>query len=308
MTILTTSPVIVATAYPAETTTPPASHTGRDAPAVTTVANVAPSQTRFRRTQPADIDQTLTGQLLRQRDRLPAGHPDRAIIRARVIEANLPLAHHLARRYTGRGELLDDLVQVAALALVKAVDGYDPNRQTAFTSYAVPSILGALKRHFRDTAWGVRVPRSAQELAHAVATATAELSQQLGRSPTAADLADHLNVAVHDVVVAIDAVQSYHLTSLHTSHVGTHSANSGGGADLIDLVGDLDPRYARVDDHLLLRPLFAALPLRERRILTMRFFGDMSQAQIAAEIGVSQMHVSRLLTQSLVRLRAGMLC
>jgi RNA polymerase sigma-B factor len=305
MTVLTTPPVIVTTAYPAETTTPPASDTGRDAPAVTTVATATPSQTRSCRTQPAAIDQTLTGQLLRLRDWLPAGHPDRAIIRARVIEANLPLAHHLARRYTGRGELLDDLTQVAALALVKAVDGYDPDRQTAFTSYAVPSILGALKRHFRDTAWGVRVPRSAQELAHAVATATAELSQQLGRSPTTADLAEHLNVAVHDVVVAISATQqSYHLASLHTSPPGTHSADSAG---VVDLVGDLDPRYARVDDHLLLRPLFAALPLRERRILTMRFFRDMSQAQIAAEIGVSQMHVSRLLTQSLVRLRAGML-
>ncbi len=307
MTVLTTPPVLITTAYPAETTTPPASHAGRDAPAVATVATVTSSQTRSCRTQPAGIDRTLTEQLLRQRDRLPAGHPDRAAIQARVIEANLPLAHHLARRYTGRGESLDDLAQVAALALVKAVDGYDPNRQTAFTSYAVPSILGALKRHFRDAAWDVRVPRSVQELSHAVATATAELSQQLGRSPTTADLADHLNVAVHDVVVAIGATQSYHLASLHTSPLGTHSADSADLIDLIDLVGDLDPRYARVDDHLLLRPLFAALPLRERRILTMRFFRDMSQAQIAAEIGVSQMHVSRLLTQSLVRLRAGML-
>jgi RNA polymerase sigma-B factor len=304
MTILTTPPVVITTAYPAETITPPASYTGRGAPAAATAVTAIPSRTRSRRTRSADIDRTLTGQLLRQRDRLPAGHPDRAAIRARVIEANLPLAHHLARRYTGRGELLDDLAQVAALALVKAVDGYDPHRQIAFTSYAVPSILGALKRHFRDAAWAVRVPRSAQELAHAVATTTAELSQQLGRSPTTADLADHLNVAVHDVVVAIGATQSYHLASLHTSPAGAHSAD---GADLIDLVGDLDPRYARVDDHLLLRPLFAALPPRERRILTMRFFRDMSKAQIAAEIGVSQMHVSRLLTRSLVRLRAGML-
>ncbi len=241
-----------------------------------------------------------TEQLLRQRDQLPAGHPDHITLRARVIEANLPLAHHLARRYTGRGELLEDLTQVAALALIKAVDGYDPNRNAAFTSYAIPSILGALKRHFRDTAWGMRVPRSAQELAQDVVTATGELEQRRGRAPTSTELADHLRVTVDDLLAAVAAAQAYHLASLHAPRVGAD------GADLVDLIGGVDPRYADVDDYLSLRPMFAALPPRERRILALRFYADLNQTQIAAEIGLSQMHVSRLLRQSLARLRAAM--
>jgi RNA polymerase sigma-B factor len=242
-------------------------------------------------------------QLLRQRDDLPAGHPDRAKIRTRVIEKNLPLAHRLARRYAGRGEPLDDLTQVAALALIKAVDGYDPARENPFASYASPSILGALKRHFRDTTWGMRVPRSTQELARDVATATDELGQQRSRSPTSAEIADHLHVSAADVLIAIGTSRAYRTASLNAPYAGT------GSVDLIELIGDIDPRYACVDDRLVLpplRPLLAALPLRERRILIMRFFGNMSQTQIAAKVGLSQMQVSRLLKQSLVRLRTGM--
>jgi RNA polymerase sigma-B factor len=299
MTVLAAPSAIVATAYPAEPTTPATAHTRQTTAMAATVAS---SHGASRRRKAVHAEQGLTGQLLRQRDRLPAGHPDRAKLRARVIEANLPIARNLARRYAGRGEPLDDLTQVAALALIKAVDGYDPSRQVAFASYAVPSILGALKRHFRDTAWAMRVPRRTQELTLAIAAATTDLSHQLGRSPTTADLADHLHVRVDDIVVAIAAAKAYQLTSLNTSCA---AGDNGDPAELIDLLGDPDSRYARVDNHLLLRPLFAALPLRERRILTMRFFGDMSQAQIAAEIGISQMHVSRLLTQSIARLRAG---
>jgi RNA polymerase sigma-B factor len=301
MTVLAAPSATVETAYPTEPATPATAHARQTTAAV---ATDAPSHSASRRRKPVHADQVLTGQLLRQRDRLPAGHPDRAKLRARVIEANLPMARHLARRYAGRGEPLDDLNQVAALALIKAVDGYDPSRQAAFASYAVPSILGALKRHFRDNGWGMRVPRPAQELALAIAAATAGLSQQLGRTPTTTDLAHHLKVRVDDVVLAIAAATAYQLTSLNTSCAGGDNTDRGDRAELIDLLGDPDPHYARVDNHLLLRPLFAALPLRERRILTMRYFGDMSQAQIAAEIGISQMHVSRLLTQSLTRLRA----
>lgn len=285
--------MIIATAtYPADPTTPVASHPGQRSTTVHTVASP-------HRNPPVDAPAT-TEQLLRQRDDLPADHPDRAKLRARVIGENLPMANRLARRYAGRGELLDDLAQVAALALIKAVDGYDPSRQTPFAGYAGPSILGALKRHFRDTAWGMQVPRSIQELARDVATATGELSQQRGRLPTPAELADHLHVNVDDLLAAISASQAYHLASLNAPYPGTS------GADLIDLIGGIDPRYASVDDHLSLRPLFAALPLRERRILTMRFYNQMSQTRIAAEVGLSQMHVSRLLRQSLARLRAGM--
>ena len=140
-----------------------------------------------------------TEELLCQRDRLPAEHPDRAKLRARAIETNLPMANRLARRYAGRGELLDDLAQVAAIALINAVDRYDPSRQVPFAGFAIPTILGALKRHFRDTTWAMRVPRPIQELARRVPAATDELGQQLGRTPTTAELADYLQVAVDDV-------------------------------------------------------------------------------------------------------------
>jgi RNA polymerase sigma-B factor len=296
MTILAEPTVIIpAAAYAAEPTTPAASHPRQRSTTVHTVASP-------RRGQPVDVSAT-TEELLRQRDQLPADHPDRAKLRARAIEKNLPLANHLARRYAGRGELVDDLAQVAAVALIKAVDRYDPSRQTAFASYAVPSVLGALKRHFRDTAWGMRVPRSTQELVREVATAAGELSQQRGRSPTAVELADHLQVDVDDLLAAIGASQAYHLVSLNAPHAGTDSADL---VDLIEVIGGTDPRYAGVDNHLLLRPLLAALPLRERRILTMRFYGQMSQTRIASEIGLSQMHVSRLLRRSLSQLRAAM--
>ena len=240
-----------------------------------------------------------TEELLRQRDEQPAGHPDRAKLRARAIEMNLPMAGRLARRYAGRGALLDDLSQVAALALVNAVDRYDPRRQIPFAGFAVPSILGALKRHFRDTTWSMRVRRPIQELARRVPPAADELSQLRGRTPTTAELADHLDATVDDVVAAVGARQNYHLASLN-------QRRDGSGVDFIDVIGSIDPRYADVDDRLSIQPLFARLPLRERRILTLRFYDHMTQTQIAAEIGMSQMHVSRLLRQSLARLRAAM--
>lgn len=241
-----------------------------------------------------------TEQLLRQCGDLPAGHPDRARLRTRAVEENLPMANRLARRYAGRGEPLDDLAQVAAVALITAVDRYDPGRHIPFTAYAVPTILGAIKRHFRDTAWAMRVPRSTQELALEVAAATSELSQQQRRTPTTGELADHLHVKVDDLRAAIGALHVYHLASLNTPHT------AGAGLDLIDLLGSTDPRYADVDDHLTLRPLVAALSPRQRRILALRFYDHLTQAQIAAEIGVSQMQVSRLLKQTLARLRDAM--
>lgn len=269
-----------------ESTTPPVSHPRQPRTPVYAAA-------------PADpIRAASAEQLLRQRDNLPAGHSDRDRLRARVIEENLPMANRLARRYAGRGELFDDLAQVAAVALVKAVDHYDPGRRTFFAAYAVPSILGALKRHFRDTAWGMRVPRSTQELTSEVITATGELSQQRGRSPTCAELADHLDVTVGELRAAYGARQVYRLASLNAP------STAGTGVDRIDMLGAVDPRYARVDDQLTLRLLLATVPVRERRILTMRFCEHMTQAQIAAEVGVSQMHVSRLLKQTLTRLRA----
>jgi RNA polymerase sigma-B factor len=260
----------------------------------TTVHSAVPS----RRSQPVDASAS-TEELLWRRDRLPAEHPNRAKLRARAIEMNLPMASQLARRYAGRGELRDDLTQVAAVALINVVDRYDPNRQVPFAGFAVPSILGALKRHFRDTAWAMRVPRPMQELALKVPAVAEELGHQRGRTPTTAELADFLQVTVDDVLGAAGAWRNYRLPSLNMPHPDT-------GADWVDVIGGVDPRYASIDDHVSLQSLVAELPLRERRILTLRFNHHMTQTQIAAEIGTSQMHVSRLLRQTLARLRAAM--
>ncbi|MEJ3742928.1 SigB/SigF/SigG family RNA polymerase sigma factor [Actinomycetes bacterium KLBMP 9797] len=294
MTILAEPALITATlTHPAEPTTP-AVRPHR--PLTMTARTVPPA----RHSRPGGAPAS-TEQLLCQRDDLPAGHPDRARLRAGAIEENLSLAGRLARRYAGRGELPDDLAQVAALALITAVDRYDPSRQIPFTAYAVPTILGALKRHFRDTAWAMRVPRSAQELTREIITATGELSQRHGRHPTAAELADHLHVSIDDVRAALGASHVYNLVSLNAPHT------AGTDIDRIDLLGGIDPRYAGVEDNLTLRLLMAALPAREQRILTLRFFDHMTQTQIAAEVGLSQMQVSRLLKQTLTRLRAAMI-
>jgi RNA polymerase sigma-B factor len=240
--------------------------------------------------------------LLTALGQLPPRHPDHGPLRARIIEKNMPLATRLSRRYAGRGERLDDLAQVAALALVRAVDGYDPTLPYPFVGYATPTILGALKRHFRDTAWDMRVPRSAQELLHRMGTSSADLTHLRGRHPNTAELADHMNVTVGQVRSATRAAGAYHLRSLNTPGVS-------GSDDLIDLVGGPDTRYAEVDERLsppLVSRLVATLPARERQIIALRFSQHMTQTDIAAEVGISQMHVSRLLRRSLAQLRAGL--
>jgi RNA polymerase sigma-B factor len=247
-----------------------------------------------------------TEELLVELGQLPPRHPGRARLRARAIEQNLPLAHHLARRYAGRGEQLDDLTQVAALALVKAVDGYDPARPHPFASYAIPTITGALKRHFRDTVWAIRVARSSQELLHRVRTASDDLTQQHGRHPSTADLAEHLHVTGRQLHIAAEAGQVYQLQSLSTPGGSDSGPDS---ADRVDLIGSVDPRYADVDERLSpppIRRLVAALPRRERQVLAMRFSGEMTQSTIATKVGVSQMQVSRLLRRSLTQLRDGL--
>ena len=195
----------------------------------------------------------------------------------------------------------EDLAQVGALGLIKAVDGYDSSRGVPFASYAVPTILGGIRKHFRDTAWAVRVPRAAQELGAQVPEARGRLAQQRGRQPTDRELADDLEVTVAQLVAAVAAPEVYRLPSLNEPRPGTD------GIERLALIGAADPGYAAVDDHLTLQPLLAKLPARERRILTMRFYGDLTQAQIATRVGLSQMHVSRLLKRSLAQLRAGML-
>jgi RNA polymerase sigma-B factor len=241
--------------------------------------------------------------LLQQRTDLPAGHPGHAALRERCIEAGLPLARCLAARYIGRGEPLDDLYQVAALALVNAVDRYQPARQTAFTTYAVPTIVGALKRHFRDTTWRVKVPREIQELAVNVARADGRLAQQLGRSPTPRELAAYLHASDQDVAVALRIWSARRPDSLDTP-----SANGEQGPrPRIDAVGAIDTRFDTIADRHVLQTLMAALPVRQQRILALRYVSDMTQAEIAADVGVSQMQISRLLARALSKLRTGLL-
>jgi RNA polymerase sigma-B factor len=241
-------------------------------------------------------------ELLSRVAELPAGDPDRAALREEAIRRCVPMAEYLARRYRDRGEPLDDLVQVAIVGLIKAIDGFQPERGVPFSGYAIPTIIGELKRHFRDRGWSVRVPRRLQELGLEISRATGDLTQQLGRSPTVADIAAHLGVSEEDVLLGLDSGQAYHTLSLNSPQPGDES-----GTELGELLGDDDPDIELVEQREALRPLIARLPRREQRILTMRFFGNMTQSQIAAAVGLSQMHVSRLLSHALEALREGLM-
>lgn len=273
-------------------------------PHAPTVAHPAPGNDRSTshpssRTRETDA---VARALLVQLADLDPDCPDRPRIRARLIEMYVPLAEYLARRFRNRGEPLDDLIQVANLGLIKSVDGFDPNRGTAFTSYAIPMIVGELKRHFRDKGWDVRVPRRLQELRLEITKASGDLAQQLGRSPTVADLAEHLNVSEEDIIEGLDSAHAYRALSLHAPVAGEEATT-----ELVDLIGEVDRDMENVEDREALRPLIAKLPVREQRIIAMRFFGNMTQSQIAAELGISQMHVSRLLSHALGVLRHGLL-
>ena len=213
-----------------------------------------------------------------------------------LAERFLPLAEHLARRFGGRGQHADDLVRVASLGLVKAIDRFDPDRGVRFTTYATATIVGELKRHFRDRGWGVRVPRSVQEATMQVNRVMADLWQELGRAPTVGDVVARTDLTEEAVLEALDASRAYTSASLDEP-VGESDTAAG------DLIGGTDERYEVSEEWLAMAPKLRLLSERERRILYLRFFQDMTQTEIAEDIGISQMHVSRLLTQSLERLR-----
>jgi RNA polymerase sigma-B factor len=219
-------------------------------------------------------------------------------LRDQLVEAHLGLARHLARRFAERGESYDDLVQVGSMALVHAVDRFDPTMGVAFSTFATRTILGELKRHFRDRAWSVRAPRRVQELYVRLGTSISHLSQELGRSPTIAELADDADATEEGVLEALEAGQAYRAASLDAPMPGSDDETLG------DRVGGDDDAYADAERRAHLGPLLQRLPERERRIVAMRFVGGMTQSEIAARVGVSQMHVSRLLARSLSRLRA----
>ena len=218
--------------------------------------------------------------------------------RDRIMERCIPLADNIARRFDGRGETSEDLVQVARLGMVNAVIRFDVETGSDFVAFAVPTITGAIRRHFRDHSWSVKVPRRLKDLHLRLGWATADLAQRLGRPPSAAELAADLGVEPAEVIEGLVAGSCYRTLFLDSAPRG-----DGGAMGLTDTLGDVDHGMERIDDRETLRPLLAALPELERRVLVLRFFGSLTQTQIADRVGVSQMHVSRLLTKSLSRLR-----
>ncbi|WP_328459572.1 SigB/SigF/SigG family RNA polymerase sigma factor [Actinoplanes sp. NBC_00393] len=227
---------------------------------------------------------------------LPAGHPSRAGLRDRAIEAWLPLARHLSNRYANRGEPRDDLYQVAVMGLIKATDRFEADRGVDFAGFAIPTIVGELKRHFRDKTWSVRVPRRLQELRLAITGANNTLSHTLGRAPTVADIAKHLEISEDEVIEGLEGARAYNSTSLSTPI-------SEGGTELGETLGAEDTGFAEAEARISLGPAMATLDEREQKIVTLRFYGNLTQQQIAEQIGISQMHVSRLLTKALAKLR-----
>lgn len=218
--------------------------------------------------------------------------------RDEIIQRFLPLADHIARRFDGRGESRNDLVQVARVGLVNAVARYDVEIGSNFLYFAVPTIMGEVRRHFRDNSWSVKVPRRLKELHLRLNAATAELAQRLGRAPTASELAAELGVSREEVVEGLIAGSSY-----STLSIDSYGRGNEDGAGLADVVGEIDHDLEQIENRELLRQLLATLPQRERAVLMMRFFESMTQTQIAERVGISQMHVSRLLARSLDRIR-----
>ncbi|MEN4446282.1 SigB/SigF/SigG family RNA polymerase sigma factor [Mycobacterium sp. SM3041] len=214
-----------------------------------------------------------------------------------IIERCLPLADHIARRFEGKGEARDDLLQVARIGLINAVKRFDVEMGSDFASFAVPTIMGELRRHFRDNSWSVKVPRRMKELHLQIGTASAEMSQRLGRAPTASELAAELGIDRDEVLDGLMAGSSYKTTSIDGA------AGSEERPSLAETLGDVDPGLEKVEYREALRPLLAELPERERTVLVLRFFESMTQSQIAAKVGISQMHVSRLLAKTLAQLR-----
>lgn len=242
--------------------------------------------------------QDSAAELLATMTSLPVHHPSRAALRDQVIEAWLPLAQHLANRFTGRGEPMEDLFQTATVGLIKAVDRFDPERGVEFAAYAIPTIIGEIKRHFRDRTWDIRVPRRLQELRLSLSEATSTLLQTLGRSPTVTDLARHLDLSEEEVLEGLEGARAYNAVSLSTP-----TSDGGRATELGDLLGAEDAEFELAELRVALGPALAALDPREQRILTLRFYGNLTQSQIAEQIGVSQMHVSRLLARALAKLR-----
>ena len=223
-------------------------------------------------------------------------------VRDELVEMHLPLVEYLARRFRNRGEPLDDLVQVATIGLIKSVDRFDTERGVEFSTYATPTIVGEIKRHFRDKGWAIRVPRRLQELKLALTKATSDLSQRQGRAPTVAELAIYLKLSEEEILEGLESANAYSAISLDSPDGGDDDSPA-----VADTLGQVDEALEGVEYRESLKPLLEKLPPREKKILLLRFFGNMTQSQIATELGISQMHVSRLLARTLSQLREGLL-
>jgi RNA polymerase sigma-B factor len=223
----------------------------------------------------------------------------RRAIRSELVEMHTPLVRHIARRYADRGEPFDDVVQAGNIGLINAVDRFEPDRGLAFSTYAVPTIIGAIRRYFRDSTWSVKVPRRLQEMRGRIDSSSDRLTQEFGRAPAIAEIAAHAGVDAQDVLDSLELGRVRESTSI--------DATATGEAPLADRLGVDDASLAGVEDEETVRRLLNTLPARERAIVVMRFFDGMSQSQIAEHVGLSQMHVSRLLAQSLTRLRSEVL-
>ncbi|HYH30645.1 MAG TPA: SigB/SigF/SigG family RNA polymerase sigma factor [Pseudonocardia sp.] len=246
----------------------------------------------------ADPEYGHLSPLLERYSTLRADDPEREALREELVRGFLPVAQHIARRFSNRGEPLDDLVQVATVGLINAIDRYSPDRGTDFFSFAVPTISGEVRRHFRDLGWSMRVPRRLKDLHVSINGAVSELSQSLGRAPKPTEIAERLGVPVSEVLEGLEASEAYRSSSLDEM-----LSSEQGSATVGELVGEADAELDRVDFRQALRPVLAELAERERTIVLLRFFGNMTQTQIADRVGISQMHVSRLLAQTLDRLR-----
>jgi RNA polymerase sigma-B factor len=232
---------------------------------------------------------------------LSEGDPERIRLRDRLVTGHLPLAEHIAQRFSGRGVAKEDLIQVARVGLINAVDRFDPARGTDFLSFAVPTVMGEVRRYFRDTGWTVRVPRRLKELHLSISNASTTLSQRLGRAPAPSEIAQHLGLSENEVYEGLEAGNAYNSMSLdEVLSADTESRSLG------DTLGEEDSALEGVENHEALQPLVQQLPERERKILALRFVQNLTQTQIAERIGISQMHVSRLLARTLAQLREGL--
>ncbi len=229
-----------------------------------------------------------------------AGQAVRDGARDSLVHLHLPLVEHCARRFRNRGEPFEDLVQVGTIGLIKSVDRFDSDRGVEFSTYATPTIIGEIKRYFRDKGWAIRVPRRLQELRMQIGAASAEVTQSLGRSPTPRELAEAIGCSVEEIVEGIESSNAYSTLSLDASD----DAEDSGG--ILNALGVDDEGLEHVEIRESIKPLLDRLDPREKKILLLRFFKNMTQSQIAEEIGVSQMHVSRLLTRTLEQLRTSL--